>query len=285
MKSRDSIPMLIDGRPVSCVSALDRGLLYGDGVFETITISDGEPLSWSCHMQRLQAGCERLGIPVCDAALLLTEARGLFGDGEAGILKVIVTRGCGGRGYRTAADTAPGRILQRHPWPEISPEWRESGITVRICTLRLGRNPALAGIKHLNRLEQVMARREWDDEEIAEGLLLDHDGNLIEGTMSNLFLVIDGVLTTPVLDQCGVAGVMRARVLDVAERHGLRIRVRKIPMRELARAEEVFVCNSVIGIWPVIRADDFAWKKGAVTTRIEADLSAQAADSPVWREH
>ncbi|MGD2136797.1 MAG: aminodeoxychorismate lyase [Gammaproteobacteria bacterium] len=279
-----AIPVLVNGKPAASISVLDRGLLYGDGVFETIPVSDGEPRHWPCHMQRLQAGCARLGLPACDAPVLLDEARRLFGSAGTGVLKVIVTRGSAGRGYRAGAGTEPTRILQLHPPPDIPLACAQSGISIRICAMRLGHNPVLAGIKHLNRLEQVMARREWSDAGIMEGLLLDHQDNLIEGTMSNLFLVRDGILTTPVLDRCGVAGITRSRVLHAAEQQGLEQRVRNIHSGELEQADEVFVCNSVIGIWPVVAAGGLAWQKGGITTRIQRQLNGQSDASPGWRE-
>lgn len=284
MNLNPAISVLVNGKPGACVSALDRGLLYGDGVFETIRVCDGEPRYWSCHMQRLQAGCERLGISPCDTVLLTAEAGRLLDGSGAGVLKVIVTRGSGGRGFRPEAGTAPTRIVQLHSLPVYSPDCAQSGVTARICATRLGHNPALAGIKHLNRLEQVMARREWNDAGIAEGLLLDRDDNLIEGTMSNIFLVRENVLTTPVLDRCGVAGIMRSWVLNAAQQAGLDFRVRNIHADELKQAQEVFVCNSVIGIWPVIAAGDLAWEKGEITAGLQAQLSAQTDDSPAWRE-
>jgi len=284
MNLSPAIPVLVNGKPDACLSTLDRGLLYGDGVFETMMVSDGEPRFWALHMQRLQAGCKRLGISPCDTELLKNEADSLLDSDAAGVLKVIVTRGSGGRGYRPAAATTPTRIIQLHSWHGYPPGCAETGITARTCSTRLGHNRALAGIKHLNRLEQIMARREWDDAGIMEGLLLDHEGCLIEGTMSNIFLVMGGVLVTPALDRCGVAGIMRSRVLDAAELQGLEVEIRHIRSGELAQADEVFVCNSVIGIWPVVAADGLAWRKGEITTGLQQHLAAHPDNNPAWRD-
>ncbi len=221
------LPTRVNGVAVDCVDASDRGLLYGDGLFETMAVSNGRVSSWSRHVARLLAGCERLGMAV-DTMQLAQEADELLVGTGQGVLKVIVTRGSGGRGYRVPDKAAPRRILQLHPWPEFPATARETGVAVRLCTTRLCQNPLLAGIKHLNRLEQVLARREWQDPQIAEGLLQDADGRLVEGTMSNLFLVRDQVLLTPDLRRCGVAGIMRSIILDLAERQSLTVKIRAL---------------------------------------------------------
>jgi 4-amino-4-deoxychorismate lyase len=198
------------------------------------------------------------------------------------VLKVIVTRGSGGRGYRMPEKTAPRRILQLHPWPEFPPAAAEAGVTARLCSMRLCHNPLLAGIKHLNRLEQVLARREWDDPQTGEGLLLDADGCLVEGTMSNLFLVRQRVLLTPDLRGCGVAGIMRSIILDLAERMSLPVKISTLDMADLHTADEVFLCNSLIGIWPVIAVDGRPYRKGEVTIRMQQLLQAGEDNGSAW---
>ena len=226
----------------------------------------------------LQAGCERLGIPAVDGKELARECQSLADGADKAVLKVIVTRGSGGRGYRVPDKTAATRIVQLHEWPVFSPACAEHGVAVRICNTRLGHNPALAGIKHLNRLEQVLARQEWDDADIMEGLLLDTDGYLIEGTMSNIFLVRDETLVTPDLHQCGVAGIMRTRILELAGQLPIDIQICAIELQELLEADEIFICNSLIGIWPVIAVDSSAYEKGMVTTRLQ-DLLDSCPDT------
>jgi 4-amino-4-deoxychorismate lyase len=144
----------------------------------------------------------------------------------------------------------------------------ESGIRVHLCRLRLAHQPALAGVKHLNRLENVLARAEWSDSTIAEGLLLDQDGCAIGGTMSNLFIVEQGALVTPVLSRCGVAGVTRARVIDIAARSGVACRVEHLPLQRVLDADELFIVNSVIGLWPVSRMGTYRWQVGNATAQI-----------------
>jgi len=273
----------VNGVAVGCVDAADRGLQYGDGLFETMGVRDGQVSSWPRHMARLLAGCQRLGIQAVDDGQLAHEAAGLLAGTERGVLKLIVTRGSGGRGYRVPENAEPRRILQLHPWPDFPPAAGEAGVAVRLCSTRLSHNPLLAGIKHLNRLEQVLARREWDDSHIAEGLLLDIDGRLVEGTMSNLFLVRDEVLLTPDLRRCGVAGIMRSIILEHAERQSLGAEIRSLDSADLLAADEVFLCNSLIGIWPVSAVDGRQFRKGAVTDRLQQLLQARQDDGNVWR--
>lgn len=167
----------------------DRGLAYGDGVFETVLVRDGTPLLWDAHLARLTRGCERLGFP----APQRDELDPLPARAPAGlsVLKLIVTRGSGGRGYMAPADPEPRLLVQHLPFAPAESRWRE-GVRVRHCALRLGIQPRLAGLKHLNRLENVLARDEWSDPDIAEGLLCDSEGRIIEATCMNLFWNVTG---------------------------------------------------------------------------------------------
>ncbi|HEX9626359.1 MAG TPA: aminodeoxychorismate lyase [Acidiferrobacterales bacterium] len=260
---------LVDGRAADSLPLDDRGLHYGDGVFETVAVCAGRPLLWERHLERLRRGCARLGLLAPDAQGLSDELAALCRDaGPRAVVKLIVTRGGGGRGYAPPDDARTRRILLSLPWPDHDPLSAVRGVMVRRCRTTIGRNPLLAGIKHLNRLEQVLARREWRDE-FAEGLLSDADGCVIEGTMSNLFLVSRGTLITPDLSQSGVAGVMRAEVLEAARALGIAVAERGVPAAELAAADEMFLTNSLIGLWPVRRLDDRDFPIGELTQTLQ----------------
>jgi len=179
---------LINGELNETLSAQDRGLHYGDGVFETIAVNKGNLLCWDKHYERLQFGCQILDFACPAKELLQNEAQQVISDAKE-VLKIILTRGAGGRGYNPPKQITPTRIVANYPWPDYSDKQVKEGVKVRICDFRLGFNPKLAGIKHLNRLEQVLARNEWTDMGIAEGLMLDQNDNIIEGTMSNIFMV------------------------------------------------------------------------------------------------
>ncbi len=267
--------ILINGSETDRLDALDRGLHYGDGLFETLRIRAGRPRLWSAHVARLAHGCERLGLPLPAEALLRDEADQLCGGMADGVLKIVLTRGPGGRGYRPPHDVAPTRLLAVFPAPVHAPEYATQGVAVRLCDTRLGHSPALAGLKHLNRLEQVLARAEWDDPDIAEGLMQDIEGNIIEGTMSNLFVVQGERLRTPALSRCGVAGVMRAQVMAAAAAQGIAVEEGRLGLKELAAADELFLTNSVIGLWPVRRfeGNDYA-APGPLTARLAAAVEA-----------
>jgi len=276
------IRQLINGAAAESIASTDRGLLYGDGLFETVAVLDGAMASWPRHLRRLQAGCTRLGLPLVEKNILEEECRSLSVGSDKAVLKIVITRGIGGRGYRVAEKTTATRVVQLHEWPAFAPACAEQGIAVRVCDIRLGQNPLLAGIKHLNRLEQVLARQEWDDPLVMEGLLLDADDHLVEGTMSNLFLVRDGVLVTPDLHQCGVAGIMRTRILEMAGRLPIDAKIRNVDVTDLYAADEVFVCNSLIGIWPVIAEGSRVYKKGTVTSRLQTMLETVPDCGDSW---
>ncbi len=282
MNGTPDFAVLVNGEPLDCISTRDRGLHYGDGVFETLAVHDGQPHFWARHLHRLAAGCTRLGLPVPDADRLYTESRRLLQDRDAAVLKIIVTRGSGGRGYRCGGTGEATRILQRHPWPDYPPDCARNGVQVRWCTLRLGSSPPLAGIKHLNRLEQVLARREWDDPGIPEGLLLDGEGHPVEGTMSNLFAVRNTTLLTPDLSQCGVAGIMRSVVMELARGLGLEVSVRPLSRADIRQADELFLTNSLIGIWPVAGLEQRTWSAWPVTLRLQECLTKLDSEGTAW---
>ncbi|WP_405233294.1 aminodeoxychorismate lyase [Lentisalinibacter salinarum] len=259
----------------------DRGFAYGDGLFETIAVREGRPRLLERHLERLRLGADRLSLRL-PARRRIDEfvARvvdGLpAGDGR-GVLKLVATRGDGERGYayrhsdaRLLAGIGPARI-----WPR---ERRERGVALRWCRTRLGRNTALAGLKHLDRLEQVLARAEWDNHDrennIAEGLMLDSDGRAVCATMSNLFLVRGERLVTPAVTHAGVAGIMRGRVLELADQLGLDTTVREVEPAEVMAADELFLTNSQYVLWPVARLGTRGWARGRLTATVAAALEA-----------
>jgi 4-amino-4-deoxychorismate lyase len=261
--------MLVNGLPEGSVPADDRGLAFGDGVFRTLELLNGQPCLWRWHYARLRADAEALQLAVPDDGVLLRElARA--GEGQVrSVAKITLTRGSARRGYAMTAGAAGTRIVNADAWSGYPPALAREGVVLALCSLRLGLQPRLAGIKHLNRLENVLARSEWQDPAISEGLLLDSDGHVVEGTMSNLFVLRDGQWQTPRLDRCGVAGALRAWVMEqqpVAEV--------RLTLASLLSADEVFVCNSLAGIWPVRRLLDRVWSDFSCATALNARLCA-----------
>ena len=258
----------VDGQPADALSLKDRGLAYGDGLFETIAVRDGQPLLLERHLSRLADGCKRLAIAV-DHELIRNELLAYATALGDGVLKLILTRGDSLRGYAPDPTAQARRILQGNPPAAYPAVHGEQGVRLFPCTTRLSIQPLLAGLKHLNRLEQVIARSEWQDTDHAEGLMLDQAGRVIEGVFSNLFLVRDGVLMTADLKRCGVEGVMRAELLFQAESLGIPTQITDITLDQLQWADEVFVCNSVYGVWPVHAYAALSWPVGPLTRKLQ----------------
>jgi 4-amino-4-deoxychorismate lyase len=250
------------------IAADDRGLSYGDGLFETALLTDGRVRFLDDHLERLFRGCERLGIPSPHRQTLLDEIAQVSAGTARGVVKIVVTRGASGRGYRPPADAAATRIVALHPLKDTP----SHGLKLRWCETRLGRNARLAGIKHLNRLEQVLAQAEWREGEFDEGLMMDTEGELVCATVGNVFAVRDGALITSDLRYCGVQGVMRARVLEAAAKLQIGISVEPLWPQDLEAASEIFITNAVRGIRSATSLDSLQWSDSTVATRLARAL-------------
>lgn len=277
------LPSLVNGESLDTVQVSDRGFMYGDGLFETMRVSNGGIDCWPLHMQRLAEGCRRLSLAMPDETQLGDEADKLVSDQGDCVLKLVLTRGSGGRGYRAAASPLVTRVMSCHPLPRYPAAYQTSGVHIRLCRTRLSKNPLLAGIKHLNRLEQVLARLEWEDDAIAEGLMLDPEDSIIEGVMSNLFLVRNGRLLTPDLGQCGVAGIARSICLAVANKCKIPTMIRAIKKDELLQADEIFLTNSINGVWPVRRIEDDCFSPGEITRQLMDEFDNQPGAGVAWQ--
>jgi 4-amino-4-deoxychorismate lyase len=255
----------------------DRGLAYGHGLFETILVHHGQPVWWREHWQRLEQGARVLGIPMPEESVLRGRVDPLIASATRAVLKIIVTGGRGGRGYASPAEPVPTVIVSLHDSPPpVSPE----GIAVRWCQTALAIQPALAGIKHCNRLEQVLARAEWSDPEIFEGLVCDTDGRVISATAANLFARIGGRWLTPGVQRCGVAGIARGWLMAHVDRAGQA----DLTRAEIENAEAVFLCNAVRGILPVRQLGQRQWLPDAGVEQIRRQL-AQALPAFSFQEH
>ena len=250
--------ILVNGQLTDSVNALDRGLAYGDGVFRTLRTQAARPLWWRDHYAKLATDCAALMLACPDEAELRAEVCQAAEAGE-GVVKIILTRGTGARGYAPPLGRAVTRIVLSAPLPAHAQAGAPDAIAARWCTLRLARQPRLAGVKHLNRLENVLARAEWDDPAIFEGLLCDDLGAVIGGVSSNLLIMKRGELFTPELAECGVAGVTRTRLLHAAVRLGIPTHIGRLLPDAILAADEVMICNSVIGVRRVASLDDMIW--------------------------
>jgi 4-amino-4-deoxychorismate lyase len=266
---------------VEGVSPYDRGLHYGDGLFETIVCVKGRARFLSLHMARLSQGCERLRINLGDAAPLRAEIAATAASAGEALVKVIVTRGDAvARGYGFAGTEVATRLVFRYPLPPENLDASRDGIRAAVAKLRYGENPQLAGMKHLNRLEQVLARSEVPAEEAAELLVFSSSETLVSGTMSNVFLVRQGRLLTPKLDRCGVAGVMRRVILREASAMGIDAEESVLGAADLAGADELFISNARVGLWPIRTLDGRELGVGPVTRRLQSHLTTLLESAP-----
>jgi 4-amino-4-deoxychorismate lyase len=237
------------------VSVFDRGFQYGDGLFETVAVVRGEPLFWNEHLQRMTAGAGLLGIPMPDLALWKDDARvAIDARCEREVLKLILTRGVGGRGYGRPFPKIPTRVAYTARWPEYPATYVADGIDVVTCGIAQLGGAEFATVKSLNRINQVLARAELPDE-VPEGLLLDTSGNVREGTFTNVMWFRAGRAQTPRLTDTGIAGVMRAGIVQRLRQSGISCDMVDTPPAAIAASDECLVCNSVIGVWPVRSID------------------------------
>lgn len=261
---------IVNGDLSSIISIQDRGFNYGDGVFETIAFVEQKLVFWKEHYQRLLLGCDALGIICPSEESLKIDIKKLcesVDEKQNCVIKIIVTRGDGERGYKFNSEIEANVIASLSTFPSYPNDFWINGITVKYCKTKLSEQKQLAGIKHLNRLDQLLARREWDDE-CQEGLLSDAHGNLIEGVMSNVFIVKDNSILTPFIDNAGVNGIMRNVILNLCESNGIIAKEAKLTYESVLDADEVFLTNSLVGVWPVTTIDKQSFSIGNCTKNL-----------------
>ena len=252
---------------------MDRGLHYGDGLFETIACVEGSLQLWDEHIERMQNAAKKLSIESIAINNFKQDVLAILKQHSINncVVKLMLTRGQGQRGYQSPSPQKTTRIVVIGDLPQYSDEFNSHGIKACFCQHPISKNSALAGIKHLNRLDNVLARNEWRDE-YQEGLMLDDSNNIIEGTMSNIFAVRNKQLFTPSLEHCGVDGIIRRQILSIAQEQAIEIIIADIKKEELNEMDELFVCNSLIGIWPVNSLGEANYKVGSLTQKLSRTL-------------
>ncbi|MHA0871943.1 aminodeoxychorismate lyase [Enterobacter pasteurii] len=250
---------LINGLEQETLPAGDRAIQFGDGCFTTARILDGEVCLGDAHIRRLQKACDTLLIPFTQWDTLEGEMRRLASGKRRGVVKVIISRGSGGRGYSGAACQHPTRILSVSDYPSHYERWREEGVTLTLSPVRLGRNPMLAGIKHLNRLEQVLIRTHLEQTDAGEALVLDSEGYITECCAANLLWRKGGDVFTPSLEQAGVNGIMRQFCLQQLARAGFSVVEVSVKEDALQSADEVVICNALMPVVPVRAYGPLSW--------------------------
>ena len=287
--------MYLNGRVATDLPIGDRGLAYGDGVFETIALDGTQPQLWQAHWQRLSQGLARLGfannlddlyVQLCSdikhALVCWSDAQSANQESRA-VLKITITRGTGGRGYLPPEQAIPNRIVQVTPWPQGRDHIATEGAQVHVCQHPWGQNAALAGLKHLNRLDQVLARQEWRDDIHHEGLMLNQAGNVQSGVMSNVFVEREGVLYTPCNDTAGIDGIMAKQVMRIASDLNIPVKQQVFDLDFVSASDGLMLTNSLNGVWPVAKLGQQVFPITATCRQIQAALAAhlQASTEPL----
>ena len=269
---------LINGEFKDSISVYDRGLAYGDGFFETMLWDSLEEKNetnvgvefWLRHLRRIKDGCQlmQINLPFDEEIIrqrnLILKAS--LKEKKSGLLKMVVTRGVGGRGYKFERNMTPTIIFLSLPKPKVKKEYFKPGVVVKICKTQLSKNTNLFGYKHLNRLDSVLARSEWEDKNIFEGVFVDSKKNILEGTMTNIFFVHEKTLITPPIIDSGINGVMRQVIIDKAKFFFDKLVIQKINLRDVEKFDQMFLTNSVLKVIPVIRFEKkkFIKKKNVI---------------------
>lgn len=267
----------LNGEAVGHVDASERGLQYGDGLFETVAIRNGEPRLWDYHMDRLAKGCELLNIKKPADTELFAGVSDALQNSDATtaycVAKIIVTAGTGARGFGRPLTETPTVLFGAFPAVPPPVEAYREGLETALCRTRLAVGAPTAGLKTLNRLEQVLARSEFVDTGEFEGMTMDADDNIICGTMSNVFFVTNNSISTPSLARCGVEGVMRRHVIETLRAQGIDTQIQTVSLVDLKNANEVFVSNSQFGVMPVRSCAEMQWPVGDTTRNVMSILA------------
>ncbi|WP_041170250.1 aminodeoxychorismate lyase [Vibrio sp. EJY3] len=267
----------VNGIPQTHVSLSDRSFQYGDGCFSTILTKKGQLVYWPEHVARMEACLKALHIPFPDWQVVFEWAtNAALSDDDAGV-KIHISRGTGGRGYSPYGIEGPTVTISNFPFPSHYAAWQSNGVSLGVCETRLGIQPLLAGHKHNNRLEQVLAKSEIDGTEFADAVTLNVQNHVIETTMANLFWVKDNNVYTPDLSLSGVAGVMRRKVLEFCSANSINVKVDAFYLSDVLNADEVWMCNSLLGVAPVTSITTQNKKNvfpiGKLTQRLQGKLT------------
>ena len=254
---------LINGIFKKNISVLDRGLAYGDGIFETMNWRVSKPNKvqiygvefWERHLERLKIGCNKIKLPMPSKDLLNSYKnkilkKSLESNINSGVLKIIITRGVGGRGYKYESNLKPTIIFLSFPAKTIDQKLYNTGVKVKLCKTDILENKRISGIKHLNRLDSVIARSEWNNNYF-EGLFLDKSGNLLEGTMTNIFFIKNKILYFPNLKSCGIEGIMSQVIKEKTNLFFEGFMERNLKFSEINNFDAMFLTNSIIKVVPV----------------------------------
>ena len=250
---------LINGKKSLGLNPFDRGLAFGDGVFRTMKIQNGVPKYWKYHYEILSHDAKSIQIDIPSSRILLNDVKKLFSEPGDFVGKFIITRGVSARGYQFKKNIKCTRILLKNKFTPIQKETAMEGVCLQVCKQRLSKNSMLSGIKHLNRLENVLAKTELEKENF-DGILLDSDGHVNECISSTIIMRVGGTLYFPSQHGAGVSGVTKKIIIDNIKYLGFKIKIKEILLEELKKSDEVVITNSIIGAIPIRKINNKKWK-------------------------
>jgi len=271
--------VLINGARQSKISIFNRNVHFGDGLFETCVVENKKILFWTNHFARLNRGCEQLIIGKVDESVWLSDVKKALSlcSYDHCVVKLILSRGESLRGYGFKDDIKPVRAVIVSELQKTTPN---KSFCLEYCQSGYDSNPKLAGIKHCNRLEQVLARAGLKSD---EGIMLDENHNVISVTQGNIYAILSNKLITPKLDKCGVEGTRRAVILDLTKHLGINVKVEVLSVEKLGQADEVFISNSIIGIQSISQIGDIGLGESPITKKIKDAFTEKRKDSNSWQ--
>lgn len=270
--------ILINGKKHNSISVFNRNMQYGDGLFETFIAKDNRILFWKRHFSRLNVGCEKLKIKKIQESTWLNDIKKglLLASYNNCVIKLILSRGNSQRGYSYPDDILPVRVVIVS---ELKKTQTKKSFSLEYAQSGYHSNPNLAGIKHCNRIEQILARATLKKD---EAIMLDENQNIISVTQGNIYFIFGQRLVTPKLDRCGVIGSRRFIILELAKSIALDVEQDNISVTDAQKADEVFISNSIIGIQPVSSIEDYRLSKSFFTEKIKVAFESATQDIKSW---
>ena len=273
----DSIA-IINGKEQSNISIFNRNFQYGDGLFETCVVKNNQILFWEKHLSRLDIGCRKLKIKNIEEEIWLKDIKKALSltSKKNCVLKLILSRGNSQRGYSYPDDILPVRVVIASEMKNVQ---AKESFSLEYASSGYHSNPNLAGIKHCNRIEQILARSSLKRD---EAIMLDENQNIISVTQGNIYFIFGQSLVTPKLDRCGVIGSRRSLILELAESIELNVEEGNVSMNDAKKADEAFISNSIMGIKSVNSIEEYQLPKKMITEQIKIAFESATQDIKSW---
>ena len=273
----DSIA-IINGKEQSNISIFNRNFQYGDGLFETCVVKNNQILFWEKHLSRLDIGCRKLKIKNIEEEIWLKDIKKALSltSKKNCVLKLILSRGNSQRGYSYPDDILPVRVVIVSEMKNVQ---AKESFSLEYASSGYHSNPNLAGIKHCNRIEQILARSSLKRD---EAIMLDENQNIISVTQGNIYFIFGQSLVTPKLDRCGVIGSRRSLILELAESIELNVEEGNVSMNDAKKADEAFISNSIMGIQSVNSIEEYQLPKKMITEQIKIAFESATQDIKSW---